>query len=413
MCAAWVRPERLVATRPAPRRYADEGWWPESSLGAALDEAVKTVPEGLAVVDGPVRLDYRALADQVNRVAAGLGSLGVRAGDVVTVELPNWWEALVAMHAVLRIGAVVNPVVPIYRDRELEIHLAPSPAPGHDRAPPLPGVRLRRDAPAPVSGGLPPGRGRAGPRTTVTRRVSIVRRDCRPEDTAPDAHARPDDICLLLYTSGTTADPKGVLHNHRTLGYENGSIVELFGLGDSYTIFMPSPVTHITGFLYGLLMPAVLRVPSVLLDVWDPRQSPSELVEAETCRFSVRRDAVPAGPDRRRTRRRPRSHLSVRRSRRASRAGAPGPHRARRHGRARLRVVGVPDLLVRRPTRRPGTSPPRPTACPSARWNGRLDDVDGAGVGETGRRGPDLFLGYLDAPLNEDAFTDGWVLPHR
>ena len=119
MCAAWVRPERLVATRHAPRRYADEGWWPESSLGAALDEAVKTVPEGLAVVDGPVRLDYRAVADQVNRVAAGLGSLGVRAGDVVTVELPNWWEALVAMHAVLRIGAVVNPVVPIYRDREL------------------------------------------------------------------------------------------------------------------------------------------------------------------------------------------------------------------------------------------------------------------------------------------------------
>ena len=273
MCAAWVRPERLVATRPAPPRYADEGWWPESSLGAALDEAVKTVPEGLAVVDGPVRLDYRALADQVNRVAAGLGRLGVRAGDVVTVELPNWWEAVVVMQAVLRIGAVLNPVVPIYRDHELRFIFAqarpraivvPHRFRGFDYVEMLERITRELDyLPAVVviraEDDLIPG--------AVT--FEEIAAD---EDTAPDAHG-PDEIAVLIYTSGTTAEPKGVLHSHRTLGYEVRSMVEWFNLDDSYAIFTPSPLTHITGLELGVLVPAVLGTPTVLLDSWDPRRA--------------------------------------------------------------------------------------------------------------------------------------------
>ena len=86
----------------------------------------------------------------------------------------------------------------------------------------------------------------------------------------PTGHS-PDDICLLLYTSGTTADPKGVLHSHRTIAYEVDSIVELCRLGIDDHIFMASPVTHITGYLYALVMPAVTGAAVILQDVWEPR----------------------------------------------------------------------------------------------------------------------------------------------
>src|SRR5438874_10443846 len=81
----------------------------------------------------------------------------------------------------------------------------------------------------------------------------------------------PSDRCLLLYTSGTTADPKGVQHTHDTLVYEVRSIVDLCELGPDDTVFMPSPVTHITGFLYAFILPTMTGAPVVLLDVWDPR----------------------------------------------------------------------------------------------------------------------------------------------
>ena len=80
--------------------------------------------------------------------------------------------------------------------------------------------------------------------------------------------------------------PKGVLHDHSTLEYENRSIIELFSLDRGSTVFMGSPVTHITGFLYGVLLPPLLGVPVALLDIWDAGHA-RELIDAEACRFTV------------------------------------------------------------------------------------------------------------------------------
>ncbi len=407
MCAAWVRPERLVATRPAPASYAAEGLWPESSLGAVLDATVKAVPDGPAVVDGLIRLDYTALADEVNRVATGFRRLGVRAGDVVTVELPNWWETVVAMHAVLRIGAVLNPVVPIYRDHELRFIIAqsrprvvvvPHRFRGFDYVEMLERVSSELDyLPAVVviraEDGLSGG--------TVTFEEIAA----EPGAT-PDAN-RPDEIAVLMYTSGTTAEPKGVLHNHRTLGYEVQSMVEWFGLDGSYPVFSPSPLTHITGLELGVLLPAVLGTPTVLLDAWDPRKG-ADLVEAESCGFTAGATPFLRGLTEEYRSRGTRSRLRV-----FACGGADVPPalvREARHvlGASVVRVYGSSEF----PTFSCGRSEdPLHIAAdtdglPMGPVESRLDGVDATGTGDLLVRGPELFLGYLDPQLNDDAFTD-------
>jgi cyclohexanecarboxylate-CoA ligase len=334
---------------------------------------------------------------------------------VVTVQLPNWWETIVVMQAVLRVGAVVNPVVPIYRDREVEFILGqaaprlvvvPHRFRGFDYVEMLSRlVPAAADGPTAVvvrpDGALPDG--------FVTFDSLVASADAVGPAATGEA-SQPDDISLLLYTSGTTAEPKGVLHNHRTLGYEIQSIADLFRLGNRDTVFMASPVTHITGYLYGVLLPPMLGTASVLLDVWEPEEA-ARLIEEEHCCFTV--GATP--------------FLQ----------GLTDAY-AGRVGRCSLRAflcggADVPSELVRRSRQVLGSTVVRvygssefPTfSCggpedgldvaadtdglPIGPVDCRLEQVDDGGVGELLVRGPELFLGYLDSDLNEEAFTtDGF-----
>jgi cyclohexanecarboxylate-CoA ligase len=223
-----------------------------------------------------------------------------------------------------------------------------------------------------------------------------------------------NDVALLLYTSGTTSDPKGALHTHNTLDYENRSIVDLFGLDGSDMVFMPSPVTHITGLLYGAQMPFMLGGGAVLLDVWSPEEAVA-LIDRHKCTFSV--GATPF------------LH------------GILETIQDRPAGELPLRVFGcggadVPPDLIRRATGRLGGFVTRvygsteyPTALSGAPGDPlekcattdgraiadaqtRVAAVDGgvAGPGVEGElqvRGPELFLGYLDEQLNEHSFLEG------
>ena len=95
-----------------------------------------------------------------------------------------------------------------------------------------------------------------------------------------------NDVAVMIYTSGTTSAPKGVLHTHNTLEYENQSIIDLFGLTGSDIVFMPSPLAHITGILYGLQLPFMLGSAVVLQDVWQPGAALS-LIEQHRCGFML------------------------------------------------------------------------------------------------------------------------------
>jgi len=376
----------------------------------------------LAVVDGAERLSYDELLLRTLRTAAAFRNAGLQRHDIVTVDLPNWWESSVVFQATIRLGAVVNPVIPIYRDREIEFILRQASPKivviphrfrgfdyvamlerltlSHSNGPTVLVVRAEGELPKGfipfesfVDSGLRPSADDQG--TAQSLKVPEV----------PDS-ADPDDITLLLYTSGTTAEPKGVLHNHRTLAYENQSLIDLYGLQISDTVFAASPVTHITGFLYGVLMPTMLGATSVLTDVWIPSEA-MQLIERETCQFTVaaspflqglcdvyEQHSIPCSL---------RLFLC---------GGADVPSELVYHSRSILgtevfRVYGSSEF----PTFSAGS--PKEGITVAAESDGmpigsaecQLFNVTD-GVGELLVRGPELFLGYFDRSLNADAFTD-------
>lgn len=101
------------------------GFWLDRTIDEYLGEAIDRTPDKLALTayradrEAPRRFNYRELGDLVSRAAGALRALGVGRGDVVAVQLPNWWEFVVTALACGRLGAVVNPLMPIFREREL------------------------------------------------------------------------------------------------------------------------------------------------------------------------------------------------------------------------------------------------------------------------------------------------------
>ncbi|GLL16246.1 cyclohexanecarboxylate-CoA ligase [Pseudonocardia halophobica] len=410
--------------RPRPdlvAAYTAPGLWEETRVDSYLRERAAQHPDRLALVDRGNLWSYGALDREVDRWATALRNHGVGLGTVVSWQLPNWAEAVVLHQATLRLGAVSNPIIPIYRHSEVsfilrqaqsEIVFVPAAFRGFDFPSMLRDIRdeLPDLATVVVVGDAPSEDGVIGLDAFLARAAPAQAR--AGGKAADDANA----IALLLYTSGTTSSPKGALHTHNTLDYENRSMIEFFGLTSSDVVLMPSPVTHITGVLYGLQLPFMLGGAVVLLDVWEPGAG-LELMERHGCTFMVA--ATPF------------LHGLVH-------------HPARTPEATRtLRVFAcggadVPPELVHRATDELGCLVSRvygstefPTATSSnlsdptdkrARTDGRaigqapvvvVDDEDRpVPPGEPGHllvRGPELFVGYLDDALNADAFTpDGW-----
>jgi len=101
------------------------GFWLDKTFDEFLTATIAATPDKLAIIadradhDQPRRLTYSEFGDFIARAAAALRNMGVGHGDVVAVQLPNWWEFAVIALACGRIGAVVNPLMPIFREREL------------------------------------------------------------------------------------------------------------------------------------------------------------------------------------------------------------------------------------------------------------------------------------------------------
>ncbi len=282
-----------------PRRAASiaRGLWPERTINDALDDCVARCPDRIALTAVQVesgattRLTYRELAGRADRIALGLARLGIGAGDVVSCQLPNWWEFTALYLACSRLGAVLNPLMPILRERELSFMLShagskvaviPGRFRGFDHEAMFDGLR----------GGLPD-----------LQHVVVVGGDganafasllsgpaWEAEAGAQDRLLRhrpgPDDITQLIYTSGTTGEPKGVLHSANTLMANIVAYAERLRLDERDVILMASPMAHQTGFMYGLMMPVMLGASVVLQDIWEPRQA-LHLIRAHGVSFTM------------------------------------------------------------------------------------------------------------------------------
>lgn len=282
-----------------PRRAESiaRGWWHDRTINDDLDACVTACPDKLALTavrvdSGEVRrFSYSELAALADRVAVGLARLGVGRNDVVAMQLPNWWHFSVLYLACSRIGAVLNPLMHIFRERELSFMLK------HGEAKVLVVPKLFRgfDHEAMARGlkhSLP-----------HLQRIVVVGGDGADDfdalltepawESEPDAReilARhrpgPDDITQLIYTSGTTGEPKGVMHSANTLRANIVPYAERLGLRHDDVVLMASPMAHQTGFMYGLIMPIMLRASVVLQDQWEPKKA-IELIRAERVSFSM------------------------------------------------------------------------------------------------------------------------------
>ncbi len=232
-----------------------------------LDRHARERPGERAVVevgaDGSVReLTWAALKNESTRIAAALLRLAVLEGEPVAFQLPNRLEFVTVALGTLRAGAVCEPLMPIFRERELEFMLRESAA----RVLFVPDTFRGRDHAAMAAACARPCRRSSTwscSRTAIRACSTTVRRPTAfPSET-------PEQIAQLLFTSGTSGEPKGALHRHDVLTRAAEHHIEHFGLGTEDVIYVPSPLAHQTGFLYGMWVAIHLGVPQVLQEVWD------------------------------------------------------------------------------------------------------------------------------------------------
>jgi len=113
-----------ILTQEQIDAYTQAGYWVDRVITDFLDDAVRRTPDKVAFIDPRRQVTYAQLAQEVDAAAAGLLELGVRPGDVVSFQIPNWIEWVVVHYAATRIGAVSNPLIPIYREREVGFMVA-------------------------------------------------------------------------------------------------------------------------------------------------------------------------------------------------------------------------------------------------------------------------------------------------
>ena len=268
------------------KRYCADGSWTDETLGSILASGFAEAPNKEVAFRSdvnPWRGTYAEASAIARHVAGGLRAIGVGPGDPVAFQVPNWLEAAATFWAVAFLGAVPVPIVHFYGPKEVGFILRQSGARvlviadrfGHldflatleTVRPDLPALEhvfvVSTDPAIPVPAG--------------TRPFDVLA-TADPID-GPTV-ADPSAPALIAYTSGTTSDPKGVVHSHRTIGFE---IRQLSAMSATLgrPLLVGAPVGHGIGMLSALLIPIYRREPIHLIDVWDPKKVLAAMLEDE------------------------------------------------------------------------------------------------------------------------------------
>jgi cyclohexanecarboxylate-CoA ligase len=286
-----------VLLAPRRARMIEQGLWHDRTINDDLDACLAACPDKQALTAyrleaGDVRrFSYRELAQMADRVAVGLSRLGVKKNDVVACQLPNWWQFTVTYLACSRIGAVINPLMHIFRERELNFMLKH----GEARVIIAPKVFRGFDYEQMITA--------IQPNLPDLKHIVVVDGQGTNSfeallsgpawENEPDAAAilgahrpGPDDITQLIYTSGTTGEPKGVMHSANTVMANIIPYAQRLQLGASDVVLMASPMAHQTGFMYGLMMPIMLQASAVLQDIWEPKKA-VDVINGEKASFTM------------------------------------------------------------------------------------------------------------------------------
>ena len=380
---------------PGADRYRRPGGpWDVPVLDVVM--ARRPVVGGAAVVDGARRVSTAELEAMVAGLAGSLRRLGVRRGQVVTWQLPNWLEAVVLFRACWRLGAVAAPLHHQVGATEVA-HM----------------VEVLEPAVAFASCDLP---------LADNDRVVVVRSDQDgftgllggpPVRVSP---SRPSDLGVVIFTSGSTGTPKAVLHTQRGLATKALTMGAVHGLSGEDVVLMPAPLAHVSGLLNAVLVPGAHGMRAVLMERWDPDRGLA-LAEEERVSFMI-------GP--------PPLFLSI------LEHSAFEPAKVKSLRVVSSGMMGVSPEFIEEASSGLGaivkrsygsTEAPTVSTCTNDDPPERCRDSDGRAVGEgeiqvvdpathrrrrPGRvgevwiRGPELFAGYAEASETSAAIHRGW-----
>jgi acyl-CoA synthetase len=408
--------------RPMPaelaERYLAEGAWDDRTLGEFLRDCLLEDPTRRFRIWSPTNAYLGTVGEVYEeslRVAGGLRALGLGPGDMVAFQLPNWVEAAITFYACSMLGVTLVPIVHFYGPKELGFILRQSGAKAIIIVSRI-GQRDYLADLATVRDGLENLEQVVVVGEFTDDQAGYVRFDeLRAADpVSGPAHVDPDGPALIGYTSGTTADPKGVVHSHRTLGCEVRQLSDHQSMRDLPSL-VGAPVGHAIGMLGGLLCPLYSKRPIYLIDGWDPPTVLDAMVEehiaagsGSTFFFTSLLDSPGFGPQ----------HVELMRY--VGLGGSPIPNAVAE----RADALGISLVRSYGSTEHPSITGSQHDApkekrihtdgTPMAWVEIRTVDEDGkdVSVGEPGEilsRGADRFAGYTDPTLNAEFIDpDGW-----
>ncbi|MEO5837803.1 MAG: AMP-binding protein [Acidimicrobiales bacterium] len=275
-----------VVTTPERRaQYLASGHWDASTLAGRVGDHARTKPDAVAIIDERGRYRYGELRDDAAALAEFLRSRGVDSSSFVSVQLPNRYEACVVATAIQSLGATINPLLPNYRGHELQhVFNTARPAaiftPGNYRG--FDHRSMVQEVTATT--------GVAPVHVVVGDHVhgdQIAYDDCVASTSTHDLGLGDAElISELIFTSGTEATPKAIMHTEQTANFSVRVAYSDMGITDDDVVWMPSPVGHSTGFNYGLRFALYHGLPLVLQDQWDGAVA-AELVRRERCSYTL------------------------------------------------------------------------------------------------------------------------------
>ena len=273
----------MLLTQDHIDTYTASGHWKNRLLTDYLDDAVAARPHHVASIDSAGQLTYAQLADQVDVAAYALDAAGIGPGDVIGIQLPNWNEWLITHLAALRVGAITNPLIPIYRDREIgfmadkaevNVLFVPGDFRNYDYVAMV--ERLRQKLPTLHKTVVVRAGSSFGDSDFYTGWKDFLATGRNQRDTAPkdftSQRPSPNELSLIMFTSGTTGSPKGVMHTQNSVLAAGLPWPDKLGMDETTVVHMASTFGHLTGYLFGVCLPIMLGGTGVFQDIWDANE---------------------------------------------------------------------------------------------------------------------------------------------
>ncbi|MBW2942712.1 AMP-binding protein [Zhongshania aquimaris] len=266
----------------ADQAYAD-GLWAKETLTDTLGQRAAKHPEHIVIIDGDVHVTAAELYQQAQYLSQHMMSV-MPVGSVVSFMLPNWHEAATIYLAATMAGMVAHPVLPSLREHDLRYMLEDIGSrmifiPQEFRGNPCADMLCSVQASLSKSLDVVVVRGQAGPHISYESLFTNSTSTSLPD-------VDPDGVRMVMYTSGTTGSPKGVMHSHNSIRALIHQLGEHWHIAANDRFLVASPISHIGGSIYAFECPILLGCTAVLMERWDAEAAMDIMIREKISHFA-------------------------------------------------------------------------------------------------------------------------------